>query len=68
MSTILRSSSIEFNHRREFIMNQAAAAVPNCRSIFQNGAATTTTEKYTQIWITLINQIEKSKEILAELR
>ena len=45
-----------------------AANIPVCRSVFQAGAPTTTREKYTQIWITLINQIEKSKEVLAELR
>ena len=49
-------------------MSQAANAIPICRSVFQKGAPTTTTEKYTQIWITLINQIEKSKEALAKLR
>lgn len=48
-------------------MNQAAA-VQVCRSVFREGAPTTTTEKYTQIWISLINQIEKSKQVLAELR
>ena len=49
-------------------MSQAANAIPVCRSVFQKSEPTTTTEKYTQIWITLINQIEKSKEALAELR
>ena len=49
-------------------MNQATNAIPICRSVFQKGVPTTTTEKYTQIWITLINQIEKSKEVLTELR
>ena len=49
-------------------MSQAANAIPICRSVFQKDAPTTTTEKYTQIWITLINQIEKSKEVLTELR
>ena len=49
-------------------MSQAVTAIPVCRSVFQKGASTTTTEKYTQIWITLINRIEKNKEVLAELR
>ena len=49
-------------------MDKTTAVIPICRSVFQKGAPTTTTEKYTQIWITLINQIEKSKEVLAELR
>ena len=38
-----------------------------CRSVFQQGAPTTTTEKYTQNWATLINQMEKNKKVLAEL-
>ena len=49
-------------------MSQATNAIPICRSVFQKGAPSTTTERYTQIWITLINQIEKSKEALAKLR
>lgn len=49
-------------------MNQATSAVPDCRSVFQKGASVTTSEKYTQIWITLINQIEKGKAVLAEIR
>ena len=49
-------------------MNQAANAIPICRSVFQKGAPTTTTERYTQVWITLINQIEKGKKVLAEVR
>ena len=49
-------------------MSQAVNTIPICRSVFQKGAPSTTTEKYTQIWITLINQIEKSKKVLAELR
>ena len=67
MSTILPHRRIKFN-RRELVMNQATSAVPICRSVFQKGEPTTTTEKYTQIWITLINQIEKSKKVLAEVR
>lgn len=47
-------------------MGQATTAIPTCRSVFHNGAPTTTTEKYTQIWITLINQIETSKKALAK--
>ena len=49
-------------------MSQSVNTIPICRSVFQKGAPTTTTEKYTQIWITLINQIEKSKKVLAEVR
>lgn len=39
-----------------------------CQSIFYGGKSSTTCERYTQIWIRLINQIEKSKETLAEVR
>ena len=48
-------------------MSQTATAIPICRSVFLKGAAATTTEKYTQIWITLINRAEKNKRVLAEL-
>ena len=48
-------------------MSQPAADIPICRSVFRNGAAATTTEKYTQIWITLINRAEQNKRVLAEL-
>ena len=34
-----------------------------CQSVFSGGALTQ--ERYTQLWITLINQIEKSKETVA---
>lgn len=36
---------------------------PSCRSVFREG--TVTAEKYTQFWITLINQMERSRKILA---
>ena len=49
-------------------MDKTTAIIPICRSVFQKGAPTTTTERYTQVWIALINQIEKSKEALAKLR
>ncbi len=35
-----------------------------CKSIFEGGKKETTREQFTQIWITLINQIEKSREIV----
>lgn len=47
-------------------MNQTSMLPSPCRSVFQQGAPGTTTEKYTQIWIRLINQIEKSKATLAQ--
>lgn len=46
-------------------MDQKTSTHPPCRSIFHEGAATTTTEKYTQLWTALINQMEHSKRILA---
>ncbi len=49
-------------------MNQDAVVTPTCRSVFLKGTRDTTTERYTKVWITLINQIEKSKQVLAELR
>lgn len=36
---------------------------PLCQSIFSGGALTQ--ERYTSVWINLINQIEKSKETVA---
>ena len=33
----------------------------HCKSIFKGGKITTTKEEYTQKWIALINQLEKSK-------
>lgn len=39
-----------------------------CQSVFRSGESSITREQYTQVWIRLINQIEKSKEILAGVR
>lgn len=36
---------------------------PLCQSIFTNNKLTS--ERYTSVWINLINQIEKSKETVA---
>ena len=44
-------------------MNQQPA--PPCRSIFRK---TPTKEKYTTLWIALIDQIERSKKILAGVK
>ena len=41
---------------------------PSCCSVFLEGAAAASAEKYTQLWIQLINQIERSKQILAGIR
>ena len=39
-----------------------------CRSIFASGGNPPSPEQYTQLWINLINQIEKSKEAVAAVR
>lgn len=36
-----------------------------CQSVFRDTENALTPERYTKIWIQLINQIEKSKEIVA---
>lgn len=46
-------------------MNKQSPTSPPCRSVFREGSAATTTEKYTQLWTALINQMERSKKILA---
>ena len=42
--------------------------IPLCRSIFTSGENPPTVERYTQLWIALISQIEKSKEAVATVR
>lgn len=49
-------------------MNSSSQSYTVCRSIFQNNAETVSTEKYTQLWITLINQIERGKQFLSPAR
>lgn len=44
-------------------MNEAAG----CQSVFKNGKTETTAQEITRVWIALINQIERSKAILAGL-
>lgn len=39
-----------------------------CTSVFTNKESAPTTERYTQTWINLINQLEKSKETVAAVR
>lgn len=39
------------------------ARTSSCQSVFSGGALTQ--ERYTKLWINLINQIEKSKETVA---
>ena len=38
-----------------------------CKSIFYSGEATTK-ERYTQVWIRLIDQLEKSKSVLTGIQ
>lgn len=49
-------------------MNQAITAYSACRSVFHGDAEAPTAEAYTQLWITLINQIERGKQILSGAR
>ena len=46
-------------------MNKQPSTSPPCRSVFREGSAATTAEKYTQLWTTLTNQMEHSKKVLA---
>lgn len=39
-----------------------------CKSIFKGEKKQPTQEKYTNIWVALINQIERNKQVLAETR
>ena len=36
-----------------------------CQSIFKNGTESTTPAQVTQIWVTLINQIEKASAVIS---
>lgn len=36
-----------------------------CKSIFASGKTHLTPEQYTNVWIKLINQLERSKEVVA---
>lgn len=49
------------------MMNQNTAASA-CRSVFRQDEEPITSEKYTQLWITLINQIERGKQVLSHAR
>lgn len=39
-----------------------------CRSVFKNGKNNTTPQQVTQLWVTLINQTERSNAIIARGR
>lgn len=47
-------------------MNQSAVSCSAIRSIFREGAPTV--DKYTQLWIKLINQSERGKQLLSVSR
>ena len=36
-----------------------------CKNYFKNGKDSTTVQDYTNVWIQLINQLERSKAILS---
>lgn len=44
------------------------AAPGSVHNVFAGGASTADSQRYTQIWIQLIDQMERSKEILAGIR
>ena len=46
-------------------MTKQPSISPPCRSVFRENAAAPTKEIYTNLWTTLINQMERSKKILA---
>jgi len=39
-----------------------------CTSVFKNGDPAPTSENFTQVWIDLINQIERNKVLTASSR
>ena len=41
---------------------KAISASP-CKSVFRSGESTITKEQFTQIWIAMINRIEKGKNV-----
>ena len=51
--------------KEESSMNASNQSYTVCRSIFQNDAEAVSPEKYTQLWIALINQIERGKQFLS---
>ena len=50
-------------------MKTTASAYPNpCKSVFREGTAAITKENYTQLWTSLINQMERSKKTLTRAK
>ncbi len=49
-------------------MNRLPLPTPSCRSVFRKSETPMTAERYTKIWIQLINQMERSSSIAAGLQ
>lgn len=49
-------------------MKQQIPPPPDCRSIFRDGGTSTTPERYTLLWLTLINRMERDKLALSGAR
>ena len=47
-------------------MQSSLSTSTGCRSVFRSGDITTK-EHYTQVWVRLINQLEKNKRVLANV-
>ena len=67
MTLAFRVINIFYNEkiilRRNCIMNDS-----HCKSYFKSGEDCPTVQNYTNIWIQLINQLERSKVILSGAR
>lgn len=53
---------------KEMLIMGEEKKAPVCRSVFSDGSSVTTCQRYTEIWVRLIHQMEKSKETLAKTR
>lgn len=49
-------------------MKEAKHTSADCRSVFKNGSMQTTKRDYTTAWISLINQLERSKNCSESVR
>lgn len=49
-------------------MKRSAEVYSACQSVFREGAQPLTVERYTQLWIHLINQCEREKQLLSASR
>lgn len=49
-------------------MNIPASSSTSCRSVFRDSDTPLTAEQYTQLWIRLINQIERSNTAAAGIQ